>query len=220
MIYLFYAMPQATPDSAPRRRAQLALYGPVLSVATGLAWFAFASVEPPPTLRGGTEFQELDPPRPLPAFVLDASDGSVLETGDLEGHWTLLSIGFASCPDVCPNTLDVLSDAAAESPGTRVLFVSVDPERDSLERLRAYTAHFGPHVDGATGSHEALRRLTEPLGLFHAHGEAIDGRYDVEHATTVLAVSPKGEVAGLISGGGLRHETVVEALRHFRGTRP
>ena len=203
-------------QSAPR----LFTHGSILAVAALLAWTLLSDPAPAPVLRAGDGFTHLDPPRALPAFELASTQGGSLTPRAFEGRWTLVSIGFASCPDICPNTLSVLASAARSVPGTEVLFVSVDPERDTLERLAAYTRHFGDHVSGATGRHEALEEFVAPLGLFYEKGPGSDAHYGVEHSTTVLALAPTGEVAGLISGSDLRRDVVVTALHEFRSETP
>src|SRR5690606_37697979 len=87
-------------------------------------------------------------PRTLPEFDLAQSDGTRLIPGELRGHWTLVFLGFTSCPDVCPTTLTELAQAQKQwqsipdSLRPRVVFVSVDPERDTPARLGEYAHAF------------------------------------------------------------------------------
>ena len=92
----------------------------------------------------------LPQPRELPAFNLRQSDGTPLVAGELAGHWTLVFLGFTFCPDVCPTTLTELAqaqkqwEAMPESTRPRVLFVSVDPERDTPGKTGEYAHAFHP----------------------------------------------------------------------------
>src|SRR5690606_27497951 len=100
---------------------------------------------PAPALQAVKLFEQ---PRELPAFSLQQSDGTPLVPGELQGHWTLVFLGFTHCPDVCPTTLAQLAQAQKqwaalpEATRPRVLFVSVDPERDSPDRIGEYAHAF------------------------------------------------------------------------------
>ncbi|MEM7408822.1 MAG: SCO family protein [Myxococcota bacterium] len=197
----------------------LYLQVPLIVIAAAFTWLGVGGSPATARLDAGAGYTRLAPPLPLPDFELEsAPSGNPLRPADLAGAWTLLAVGFASCPDICPNTLSVLSRAAAtlwpDTADARVLFVSVDPERDDVERLGAYAGHFGPHVRAATGTHPALRELTHPLGLFYARSESGDpAHYAVEHATSVLVIDPDGAVIGVLSGAELHTEGVITALR-------
>jgi protein SCO1/2 len=210
----------------PSRRAHsrgtlLRIYAPLGLFAVGAVWFLLGT-QPPATLRTLEGITELSPPLALPGFSLETGRGESLTTSSLKGRWTLLTLGFTSCPDICPATLNVLSRAVqgsdAPAGAVQVLFVSVDPERDTPKRLHAYAKHFGAFVTGATGSHKQLRALTEPLGLFYERdAEAADDEtYSVQHSTTVLLVDPGGQVVALLRGGALTADEISAALDGFR----
>ena len=98
----------------------------------------------------------LPEPRALSDFSLVDQDGQPFRREDFEGWWTLVFFGFTHCPDVCPSTLYDLQQvnaALGEDNGAphRVLFVSVDPERDTPERIKEYLEFFDPAFIGATG---------------------------------------------------------------------
>ena len=91
-------------------------------------------------------------PRTLPAFSLRQSDGTQLVPGELNGHWTVVFLGFTHCPDICPTTLAELAQAQQQwstlpdSTRPRVLFVSVDPDRDTPDRMASTRMHsIGTH---------------------------------------------------------------------------
>lgn len=152
-------------------------------------------------LRAAQPFPEA---RPLPDFELRTAGGETLTPADLEGRWSLLFFGFTNCPDICPDTLAVL-DAAIESLDTmganskpRVVFVSVDPERDDAEALGEYVRWFDEAFVGATASKEELDSLTQALGIYYKLNESDpeSGFYTVDHSGSVLIVDPKGRLYG------------------------
>ncbi len=137
--------------------------------------------------------------RRLEGFALETASGEVFDGEDLRGGWTMLYFGFTSCPDVCPVTLATLVNArrALLEAGSsiepfRVVMVSVDPERDTAERLATYVEAFSQAIVGVRGAREAVAELAEPLGVSFAKVPAPDGGYTVDHATHVAVVDPEG----------------------------
>ena len=142
----------------------------------------------------------LDAPRAVAPFVLTDPDGQPYTQARLQGHWTLLFAGFTNCPDVCPTTLALMAQLrgrlAADAP-LELLFLSVDPERDTPERLKTYTAHFGGGVRGVTGPREQLDALCANLGIAYLKVPgATDAQYTVDHSTALVLLDRSGRVAG------------------------
>lgn len=149
----------------------------------------------------------LPSPKPLTPFELVDQDALPYGTDRLTGHWTFVSFGYTSCPDVCPTTMaafDALArrlDAAGAGQTAEFLFVSVDPERDPPRRLAQYVRYFNPSFLGATGSHDQLRSLTRQLGVLYARAEGQDTAmsYLVDHSASVLLLDPKARLAAIFS---------------------
>ncbi|WP_147652440.1 SCO family protein [Vulcaniibacterium gelatinicum] len=168
-------------------------------------WFT-PSAPPQPK----TEAVRLLPqPRPLPAFSLRQSDRTALVPGELKGHWTVVFLGFTHCPDICPTTLAELAQAQKqwsalpEPVRPRVLFVSVDPERDTPERAGEYAHAFHPDTLAATGDLPALEAFTRALGLVFMKvpppaGAPAD-QYSVDHSAALAVLDPQGRMAGVIT---------------------
>jgi protein SCO1/2 len=207
----------STPGQRQRSWARIGTALLLTGVAGWLFW-SFESASRVPRVVATDGLSRLEPPLELPVFELTAGDGSPVSRASLRGHWTLLSLGFTSCPDVCPRTLSTLVGALdlAEPPSVsaQVFFVSVDPERDSLARLGAYAGGFGSAVLAATGPHAELERLTRPLGLFYEKEQAAGpaSAYGVAHSTAVLVIAPDARVVGLIGSGMLAPAEVAAAL--------
>ena len=149
-----------------------------------------------------------EPPRELPAFSLRQSDGTQLVPGELKGHWTLVFLGFTHCPDVCPTTLAQLSQAQKqwasipEAIRPRVLFVSVDPERDTPDRIGEYAHAFHKDTLAATANIPALENFTRSLSLVFAKVPAPEGapadQYSVDHSASMAVLDPQGRMSGLV----------------------
>jgi len=168
-------------------------------------------------LKAGTLLPE---PRPLDEFSLTAEDGRVLDRESLNGHWTFIAFGYTHCPDVCPTlmvTFDALDKELAKSSTEtqpEFLFVSVDPERDTPERIGEYVGYFNHRIRGATAGHEALRHLTTQLGVIYRRSEAQDTAmgYLVDHSASILLLDPDVRLTAIF---GLPHnpQAIAEDFR-------
>jgi protein SCO1/2 len=155
---------------------------------------------------------------PVPEFAL-AGPGGTFTRDDLRGRFTWMFFGFTHCPDICPITLKVLADARAELVARNaalvpeVVFVSVDPGRDSPERIAAYLASFDPAFRGVTGSEAALAPLLGALGVAaekHTHGGE---SYSVIHNPHVYLIGPD---AAWIAVSGTPHVATTLASDYLK----
>ncbi len=152
-------------------------------------------------------------PLPRPEFSFPDTEGQPYDfVPRTEGKLTLLFFGFTTCPDVCPVHMSALAAALAELPiderlGVEVVFVTVDPERDTPDRIRAWLDGFSPDFVGLRPTLEQANAvLAEMLigGASHVPREDGDGDYDVIHPAAVFAFSPDGP-ARVRYGFGTRH---------------
>lgn len=140
------------------------------------------------------------PATALPPVTLDTAAGP-LTTGALRGRWTWVYMGYANCPDVCPNTLTWLATEyrrLAHPDRVQVVFVSVDPLRDKPKGLAEYAHFFDASFIGATGDRPALDRLAGALGARYQVPANADPKqpYAVAHTNTVYVIDPEGRVVG------------------------
>ena len=180
----------------------------VAAVAGGLGLmlaqrlFAPAPVIQPPLALKSVRL--IEPARPLPEFQLTRSDGSALGVAQLRGHWTMVFIGFTHCPDVCPTTLTTLAKAQEsweslpESSRPRLLFVSIDPDRDTPKSLGEYAHYFRPDTIAATANEPDLGEFVKSLGLVYMKVPQANGDYDMDHSATLVLLDPQVRQAGLI----------------------
>lgn len=145
----------------------------------------------------------LTQPRPLPAFELLDHNGERFGPERLHGRWHLLFSGFTHCPDLCPNTLGLLAAVERalgdDAAGLQTLFLSVDPQRDTPESLKAYVNYFSPRFVGITGDAAQIETLMRGLGLGYALGDTSQPGYTVDHAATLVLIDPQGRVAAYFS---------------------
>src|SRR5699024_407254 len=140
------------------------------------------------------------------SFELTNEDGNrVDETAYADDRLTLMFFGYTHCPDICPMTLARLKAAMASLDedvrnNMNVLFVSVDPERDTPERLKQYTQHFGPQFVGLTGTQKQLTKLTKTMRITYSYSEPDEnGFYLVNHSSAVFVFDDEGKVRLLIN---------------------
>ena len=154
-----------------------------------------------------TSFTRLPEPRTLPAFALQQSDGSTLSGGELEGHWTVVFLGFTHCPDICPTTLAQLAGAQKqwaslpEASRPRVLFVSADPDRDSPKLTGEYAHAFHPDTLAATAPLPQLQAFARSLSLVFMKSPGASGKpddYSIDHSAALVVLDPQARMAGVV----------------------
>ncbi len=140
----------------------------------------------------------------LPPFSLQGTQGE-FGNDKLLGRWTFMFFGYTQCPDICPSALSLMKElrvqlatngAVAPAPTFQVVFVSVDPRRDTRELLAQYLAAFDPSFIGASGDDASLAELAAKLGVqYRRHDETDQRNYTVDHSTTIHLVDPTGRLA-------------------------
>ena len=181
----------------------------LLILMVGVAVLVFAK---PASFRG-TTFGEPYPA--APEIVLDRLDGNSFRLSKMRGSVVLLFFGYTSCPDVCPTTLAELKLALAEldeedAAQVKVLFVTVDPERDTPQRVQEYIDHFNPASIGLSGSQVDLERIWTVYGVYR---EIVEGTsaagYILNHTARVTLIDQQGNMR--VSFG---FDTPVEDIVH------
>lgn len=143
----------------------------------------------------------LPDPRPLPADVTVFDErGEARPLNAFTGEWTLIFPGFTYCPDICPTTLGLLAALPSKVPGLKVRLFSIDPERDSPERLRAYVQHFHPEFGAFTTPEPGLAAAARALAVVYVRVPTADGAdYTMDHSSALALLNPKGEVAAFFT---------------------
>lgn len=164
------------------------------------------SRHPPPQSANNIRGLMWPHPKALQGFQLQQSNGKAFTLQSLKGHWSFLFFGYTHCPDVCPTTLAMLNQVdrlLEQAPGPKnrqFVFISVDPERDTLPVLKQYVSYFNPAFIGATGSLEQLPSLTRQLGILYVKVPQKNSKdYLVDHSASILLIDPQGQVVGIFS---------------------
>lgn len=143
----------------------------------------------------------LNTPRPVAQARLLNENGESVTVDSLRGQWHLLFAGFTSCPDVCPTTLSLLNRVVeplgADAP-LRVMLLSVDPQRDTPQKMKPYLAAFNPRFGGLTGDETELQALRSSLGLLATTVPQGDS-YTVDHTSSLVLLNPEAEIVAYIS---------------------
>jgi protein SCO1 len=139
-----------------------------------------------------------DPYPPAPNFELALDNGGTFKLGEARGDIVLLFFGYTSCPDICPTTMAELKTALDrlgedQAKNVKVVFVTVDPERDTPQRVQAYVNHFDKDFIGLSGSEPDLAKIWNEYGVFR---EIVDGTsaagYLVNHTARVTLIDQDG----------------------------
>jgi protein SCO1/2 len=149
----------------------------------------------------------LDPPRTINEFNLIDHQRQTVTRQRFVDHWTFVFFGFTNCPDVCPATLaqlvrinGLLKERQELNNKIQFYFVSVDPQRDTLEHLAEYIAFFDQSFVAMTGDEPALRHFESELGSYHRiEASRPDGNYNVQHSADIFLIDPAGRLTAKFS---------------------
>lgn len=149
---------------------------------------------------------ELDPPKLLPEVALVGPDGAQVRLSDYRGRWLWIFFGYTHCPDVCPTTLGEMAreyrTLGIEAKRLQLLFISVDPDRDTPTRVSDYARYFHPEFVGLTGSREAIEAVAQAFGVRYRRRDLGSAAgYLVEHTAYVHVVDPPGRLLVLYPPG-------------------
>lgn len=142
------------------------------------------------------------PAKTIAPFSLQRADETGLSNADLEGHWSLFYFGDSYCTDICPAALGNivrLYNRLAINPevqqSLKFIFVSLDPLRDTPERLRTYVTGYHPGFTGVSGSEEEVHALAREFSIYYKQQPPDqEGNYRIDHSVTLSLVNPQGEI--------------------------
>ncbi len=196
---------QLSKQNAPSNKSYF-LFILVAIVAIGSGLLVQSSKAPPAKLPEFKKTILLPNPKPLVDVEFTDHHGKEFSLEQFKGKWSILFFGFTNCPDVCPTTMHTLKQVKAELEQAdvwhnyQVIMVSVDPERDTSERLARYVPFFDPEFIGVSAPLQATESFAKNVGiLFFKSDEMPNGGYDVDHGAAIILVNPEGQYAGVIT---------------------
>ena len=178
------------PDSPSRFALVAVVAAGVLVLAAG-ALLALAFRETPQGAAGTALASAIGGP-----FRLTDQNGKPVSDADLKGKWQLLFFGYTHCPDACPTALNeialALDQLGAKRDAVEVVFITVDPERDTPEVLKSYVASFDAPIIALTGAPEAVAQAAKAYRVYYAKHPRPDGEYDMDHSAVIYLMNPEG----------------------------
>jgi protein SCO1/2 len=170
----------------------------ILAVAAALVGaFSFKQLTKLPLPEHALYYQQ---PREVKAFELTDHKGQLFGKEQLRGKWSLVFFGYTSCPDVCPTTLQnlgfIYDDLKAVANNSQVLLVTVDPLRDTQEKLSQYIAYFNPEFIALRAGHEVLFPFARNMGLMYSISEDKED-YLVDHSASLVLINPDGKITAI-----------------------
>lgn len=184
------ASPPANPRTPPRFALLAIALAGLLVVAAGVL-LALALREGPRGAAGTALASAIGGP-----FHLIDQNGKPVSDADLKGKWQLVFFGYTHCPDTCPTALNEISLALDQLGKKRqdveVVFISVDPERDTPDVLKSYVQSFDAPIIALTGSPDAVKQAAKAYRVFYAKHPRPDGDYDMDHSAVIYVMNPEG----------------------------
>jgi protein SCO1/2 len=136
-------------------------------------------------------------------FTLTGADGRTVTDRDFRGRWMVIYFGYTHCPDACPTTLSDIGAALDKLPepdrkNIAVLFITVDPARDTPKIVGEYAHAFGPEFVGLTGTEAALAPVERSFRVYAQRHELKGGDYAMDHSSIIYVIGPDGRFAGIV----------------------
>ncbi|MBT3672091.1 MAG: SCO family protein [Porticoccaceae bacterium] len=143
----------------------------------------------------------LNTPRKFSDFDLIDHRGDAFTLQRLKGQWSMIFFGFTNCPDVCPTTLATLNETYSklkdsEKENLQIIMVSLDPERDTVEKLGQYMPYFNAEFIGVTGNKHFIKRFTTEINIAYNQVPLDGDDYTVDHSSQIVLVNPNGHYHG------------------------
>ena len=143
----------------------------------------------------------LNTPRKFSDFDLIDHRGDAFTLERLKGQWSMIFFGFTNCPDVCPTTLATLNETYSklkdsEKENLQVIMVSLDPERDTVDKLDQYMPYFNAEFVGVTGNKHFIKRFTTEINIAYNQVPLGGEDYTVDHSSQIVLVNPNGHYHG------------------------
>jgi len=193
----------------PKNSTPLLIIAAVIAMSAGL-WLAQSTntktqTIKPPAIQGAIYSSD----KSIRPFKLLDHLGNEFTNKHLIGKWSIIFVGYTHCPDVCPTTLNLMADMHREmsqqevSP-PNVIFLSIDPERDTVDTMKNYIEYFNPEFTGVTGSLPDIEQLSQDLNAVYRKAPGLNGKitdddYLMDHSSALILMNPKGNLQAILT---------------------
>ena len=144
-------------------------------------------------------------------FRLTDQNGKTVTDADLKGKWSLVYFGYTHCPDACPTALNdisiALEDLGTKRDAVRPVFITVDPERDTPDALKAYVTSFDAPILALTGTPEQVAQAAKGYRVYYAKHPEAGGEYSMDHSSVIYVMDPQGRFTASFT-----HESTPEQI--------
>lgn len=162
-------------------------------------------VKPAPPATTALKAGVLSPVMPAPALELQGTDGKPIDLARYKGKVVLVAFGFSNCGEVCPITLATLAGArkklGADASNVQVVYVTVDPERDTAPRMKKYLASFDPTFIGGVGTRAQIDAAQKNWGISSSKQTFADGSYSIGHSSSIYMIDRAGGLRAVMPYG-------------------
>ena len=192
-------------------KSQKLLFAVIATLAIAIGFYAQTGLRKSSTELELNKIILLPQSKDIGALKFRDHKGNAFTKDRLLGKWSIVFFGFTNCPDICPTTLQTLAEVKQSLQATpidngnawapyQVIMVSVDPERDKLEKLNSYVPWFDEEFIGLAGDLEYTQEFAKKLGIiFYKSQQQSDTVYEVDHSASLILLNPQGKYAGAIT---------------------
>ena len=150
-------------------------------------------------------------------FKLASTTGGELSSADLKGKPYIVFFGFTRCPEVCPTTISDIStwlDALGpDGKEIKAVFISIDPERDTVASMKDYLSSFNDQIVGLTGTPDEIATVAREFRVYYAKHPLKDGDYTMDHSAVIYLMDRQGGLAGTLTYGDSKEDAVAKLRR-------
>jgi len=189
-----------------KKQLSVAVFALLMFAFMGMGVGYYASVDSARNNNPGIQGLLWPDPKTLQTFTAVDENGNGFGLDQLIGKWSFLFFGYTHCPDVCPVTLGMFNQVLKQlkqegrTGPEQMIFVSVDPARDTPPRLKEYVNYFNSNIIGVGGTDAQVKSLTSQLGIVYiAEEKSPSGEYYVQHSASIFLVDPKGRLVSIFS---------------------
>ena len=205
----------------------------ITAMVVGL-WLAKVTQTPEPQVAVNTpDIQGViyPAPREILPFKLIDHNGTTFTQEKFKNKWHLIFVGYTHCPDICPTTLALMTTVyeamqANNQNAPNITFLSVDPDRDTVDKLKQYVEYFNPVFTGLTGDIAEINKLSRNLNAVYMKAPGLSGvitedDYLIDHSSALMLINPRGQLQSMLTAPHSPMkviESILKSQEHFKNS--